>query len=183
MSRVGAETLEIPSAVKVNVSGRAVDVSGPKGKLSYSMPEGIAVEIDGNTLHVRRASEEKQIKAFHGLVRRLIGNMVTGVNEGYQKGLEIHGVGFNAKLQGKMLTMEVGLSYTAEFNIPDGIEIEIMPGTNPVKFMIRGCDKQLVGETAARIRRIRPAEPYKGKGIRYMGEQIRRKAGKTFASS
>lgn len=183
MSRVGVQPLEIPSAVKIDIKGQNVSVQGPKGKQEFSMPEGITAELDGNILSVRRASDEKQMKAYHGLVRRLIENMVVGVNEGYERGLEVHGVGYNAKLQGKQLNLDVGLSYTAEFPVPDGIEIEILPGNNPVRFMIRGCDKQLVGETAARIRRIRPAEPYKGKGIRYLGEQIRRKAGKTFASS
>ena len=150
-------------------------VNGPKGELTQDVSQDMAVAIDDGVLTVARPSDRAPHRALHGLTRSLIANMVEGVTDGFQKELEIQGVGYRARLQGKSLELSVGYSHTVSMPAPDGIEFEV---PQPTQIIIRGIDKQLVGETAARIRRVRPPEPYKGKGIRYSGEYVRRKVGK-----
>ncbi|MBN2255987.1 MAG: 50S ribosomal protein L6 [Deltaproteobacteria bacterium] len=177
MSRIGKKSIEIPSGVNVAVSESQVVVEGPKGKLSQDIPREVAVEIDGNMIAVRRVAENKRGRSFHGLVRTLIDNMVTGVSAGFTKGLEISGVGYRAELvDDKILKLFVGYSKPVEYMIPDGISVKIEKQVNMV---VSGMDKEFVGRVAAQIRGIKKPEPYKGKGIRYAGEKIRRKVGKS----
>lgn len=178
MSRIGKKDIDIPAKVKVNfekASGR-VQVEGPKGKLEWTLPKAIKAELDGAKLHFVRESESRSAKALHGLSRALVANMVLGVNEGFVKDLEIHGVGFKAAVQGDKLNLSLGFSHPILFAIPAGIKITV---TDNTKVKIEGIDKQVVGQVAADIRAYYPPEPYKGKGVRYVGEQIRRKEGKT----
>ncbi|HHV93933.1 MAG TPA: 50S ribosomal protein L6 [Firmicutes bacterium] len=175
MSRIGKMPVEIPSGVEVKVDGQTVTVRGPKGTLTQEFHPDMIIALEGNTVVVRRPSDEKQHRALHGLTRALIANMIEGVTKGYQKDLEISGVGYRAALQGKKLVLTMGFSHPVEFEPEPGIEFEVPA---PTRITVRGIDKQLVGETAARIRAVRPPEPYLGKGIRYAGERIRRKAGK-----
>lgn len=175
MSRVGQAPIPIPSGVEVTLDARSVRVKGPKGELVRQLPDGIsATQADGE-VRVSRSGETREIKALHGLVRSLIANMVRGVTEGYEKRLEIHGVGYRATKQGNALELTVGLSHSVRKEAPAGIEFEV---PTPTRITVRGIDKELVGQTAAEIRAIRKPEPYKAKGIRYEGEYIRRKAGK-----
>jgi large subunit ribosomal protein L6 len=183
MSRIGAKPIVIPAGVQVSIKDSTVSVQGPKGALSHELPEGITVEQKDQELMLRRQRDDRRARALHGLTRMLVANMVQGVHEGFEKGLEIHGVGLSAKPQGRKLILELGFSHPIEYPLPDGIDAEVRTPTNPAAFMLRGCDKQLVGQVAAAIRSLRPVEPYKGKGVRYAGEQIRRKAGKTFTST
>jgi len=187
MSRIGKQPVPIPSGVTVAVQNRTVRVEGPKGKLAWEFPFGISVTVDkaAGQVRVERADDQRRQKAMHGLTRALIANMVEGVTKGYERGLELYGTGYSVQQQGKRLVFQCGLAHPVEKEIPAGIEVEIqVPNTRgndtPARFIVRGCDKQLVGEFAAEIRHLRPAEPYLGKGFRYLGEQIRRKAGKTF---
>jgi large subunit ribosomal protein L6 len=175
MSRVGQAPIPIPSGVEVKVDARTVHVKGPKGELTRQVPEAISVEQTDGELRIKRAGEAREVKALHGLTRSLIANMVQGVTEGYEKRLEIHGVGYRATKQGNALELTVGLSHTVRKEAPSGIEFEV---PTPTRITVRGVDKELVGQTAAEIRAIRKPEPYKAKGIRYEGEYIRRKAGK-----
>jgi large subunit ribosomal protein L6 len=176
MSRIGKKTIEIPAKVKVSVSGRRVHVEGPKGKLDWDLPEQVEAAIQGTSLSVVSKSDARDGKAKHGLARSLLNNMVRGVNEGFQKKLEIQGVGFKAAVQGKNLNLSLGFSHPILFPIPADIKIAVTENT---QIQIDGADKQKVGEVAASIRRFYPPEPYKGKGIRYAGEHVRRKEGKT----
>jgi large subunit ribosomal protein L6 len=177
MSRIGKKSIEIPDKVKLAVSDTgSVKVEGPKGKLEWVLPEAIKLRIEGKLAVLDRSIENRATKALHGLSRSLVSNMVVGVSQGFQKGLEIHGVGFRAQLQGKNLNLNIGFSHPVVFPIPDGIKITVQEST---KLLIEGIDKQLVGQVAADIRGFYPPEPYKGKGIRYAGEQILRKEGKT----
>jgi len=177
MSRIGNKSIPIPEKVKVDISPNGdVKVEGPKGKLEWSLPKGVTHQQEDNTLSLARASESGKQKALHGLSRSLIANMVLGVSEGFRKDLEIHGVGFRAAVQGSILNLNVGKSHPISFPIPDGIKIAV---TDNTKVSIEGIDKQTVGQVAADIRAYYPPEPYKGKGIRFAGEQIRRKEGKT----
>ena len=176
MSRVGKKPIEIPSNVKVNLDGKTVKVEGPKGKLEERMHQRMSAEVNENQLIVSRPSDNKLDKSLHGLTRSLIQNMVIGVTEGYKKELEIHGVGMRAQLQGKRIVMQLGFSHPVNYDIPEGISV-VVP--KPTQIEIAGIDKQLVGEVAAEIRHFYKPEPYKGKGIRYKGEHVRRKAGKT----
>ncbi|MCC7518571.1 MAG: 50S ribosomal protein L6 [Verrucomicrobiae bacterium] len=176
MSRIGKKPVEIPAQVKASVNGRTVKVEGPKGKLSLELPRAVDAVVDGQKLAVRATSEERAARAMHGLARSLIRNMVLGVTQGYRKQLEIEGVGFKAAVQGKNLNLNLGFSHPILFPIPEGIKISVEENT---KIIVDGCDKQQVGEVAASIRRFYPPEPYKGKGVRYAGEKIRRKEGKT----
>jgi large subunit ribosomal protein L6 len=177
MSRIGKKSIEIPDKVKLAVSDTgSVKVEGPKGKLEWVLPESIKLRIEGKLAVLDRSIENRATKALHGLSRSLVSNMVVGVSQGFQKGLEIHGVGFRAQLQGKNLNLNIGFSHPVVFSIPDGIKITVQEST---KLLIEGIDKQLVGQVAADIRGFYPPEPYKGKGIRYAGEQILRKEGKT----
>jgi len=183
MSRIGVKPIAIPAGVKVAVQNRVVAVEGPLGSLKQALPDGIDVVVENGSIRVKRVDDATHHKALHGLVRSLIANMVTGVTSGYSKSLEIYGVGYSAKIQGSALVLELGFAQPVTVELPKGIKVEIQAPTNPARFTIKGCDKQLVGEMAARIRRLRPPEPYQGKGIRYADEKIRRKAGKTFAAT
>lgn len=176
MSRIGNKEIKIPSGVKVNVAEGTVEVQGPKDKLSISLPPMTSVTIDDDTLTVKRDNETRQAKALHGLARSLINNMVIGVTEGFKKDLEIVGVGYRAQVSGQKLTLNLGYSHQVEYQAPEGVTITIADNT---KISVVGSDKQAVGEVAATIRRFRKPEPYKGKGIRYAGEHIVMKEGKT----
>ena len=177
MSRIGNKPVEIPDKVKVNIDNEgAVSVEGPKGKLNWKLPREISAKVENNHVSLARAAESRSVKALHGLSRALLNNMVRGVSEGFTKNLEIEGVGFKAAVQGQTLTLSLGFSHPVLFPIPKDIKIAVTENT---KIAISGIDKQLVGQVAADIRRFYPPEPYKGKGVRYAGEQIRRKEGKT----
>jgi large subunit ribosomal protein L6 len=177
MSRIGRKSIQIPDKVKLDVSEAGdVTVEGPKGRLQWSLPRQISLKVEGKEASLSRSAETRSVKALHGLSRSLINNMVAGVSQGFQKSLEIHGVGFRAQVQGANLTMSLGFSHPIVFPIPDGIKITVQENT---KLLIEGIDKQKVGQVAADIRAFYPPEPYKGKGIRYTGEQILRKEGKT----
>jgi len=175
MSRIGKQPVTIPDGVSVDVGPGRVSVNGPKGELSQTVSPEMSVAVEDGTLTVARPTDRAPHRALHGLTRSLIANMVEGVTEGYSKELQIQGVGYRARLQGKSLELTVGYSHPVSMPAPDGIEFEV---PQPTQVVVRGIDKQLVGETAARIRRVRPPEPYKGKGIRYAGEHVRRKVGK-----
>ena len=179
MSRVGKKPIELPSGVKVNLSGRKVQVEGPKGKLDWEHHPDVKVAVEGNQVTVERSGDHKTARALHGTTRQLIHNMVFGVSQGYERKLEIVGVGYNAKADKKKVTLSIGFCHPVEMNIPQGLEVEC---PKPVNITIRGTDKQKVGQFAAEIRRIRPPEPYKGKGIRYENEIVRRKAAKSFGA-
>ena len=177
MSRIGIKPVTIPANVEVKIDGKNYAVvKGPKGQLEQQLPKIINIAVEGNEINVSRDSEEKEYRSLHGLTRTLINNMVTGVTEGYQKTLEIVGVGYRAQKQGKKLVLHLGLSHPVEMEDPEGIETEV-EGTN--KIIVKGIDKQQVGNYAAVIRDWRRPEPYKGKGIKYSDEVVRRKAGKT----
>ena len=175
MSRIGKLPVAIPSGVTVTVDGNTVRVKGPRGELAHRLPEGITVDRQDNTLNVQRASEETNHKSLHGLTRSLIANMVEGVTKGYRKQLEITGVGFKAEVRPYGLQLALGFSHSIEYKAPAGIKLT---APQPTAITIAGSDKALVGQVAAELRGLRPPEPYKGKGIRYAGEVIRRKAGK-----
>src|SRR5438445_6109525 len=177
MSRIGNKSIALPDKVKVNVGNDgAVAVEGPKGKLNWKLPRDISAKVENNHVSLARAAETRSVKALHGLSRSLLHNMVQGVSEGFSKQLEIEGVGFKAAVQGSTLNLSLGFSHPVLFPIPKEIKITIAEGT---KLTIQGIDKKLVGQVTADIRRFYPPEPYKGKGVRYAGEQIRRKVGKT----
>jgi large subunit ribosomal protein L6 len=188
MSRIGKKPIPIPSGVKVSVSGLTVNVEGPKGKLSWTHRPEISVKVDGNEIAVERRDDERMSRSLHGLSRSLVANMVEGVTNGFSRGLELYGVGYGVQLQGRTFTMNCGYSHPVIFELPEGIEMEVTTpqargDSDPARFMVRGADKQVVGEIAARIRKAAPPEPYKGKGVRYAGERIVRKAGKAFAGA
>ncbi len=177
MSRIGLKSISLPE--KVNVSSDAagkVTVEGPKGKLEWTMPEGITVDSEDSTVTVKRASEHRRFKALHGTARSLINNMITGVSAGFVKELEIQGVGFRAAVKGKDLDLSLGKSHPILHPIPEGLTVSVEKNT---AIKVEGIDKQLVGQFAAEVRRYYPPEPFKGKGVRYVGERVRRKAGKS----
>ena len=176
VSRIGKAPVVVPTGVKVNINGQTVEVEGPKGKLSQVLPENIVASIDGNAVRVACVSDELKTRAQHGLMRTLIANMVEGVTKGFVKNLEIIGVGYKVAMKGKDLDLSMGFSHPCIFKAPLGIEFAV-DGTQ--KIAVKGIDKQLVGQVAADIRMIRKPEPYKGKGIRYAGERIIMKAGKS----
>ncbi|HEX7135333.1 MAG TPA: 50S ribosomal protein L6 [Iamia sp.] len=176
MSRVGKSPIPVPSGVDVTVNGADVTVKGPKGTLSRTVPGAIAVRQDGDTLLVERPDDERKTRALHGLVRSLVNNMVVGVSQEFSKELEIIGTGYRAALQGTTLDLSLGFSHPVKVNAPDGITFEVPV---PTRIVVRGIDKEQVGQVAADIRAIRKPEPYKGKGVRYLGEHVARKAGKT----
>lgn len=176
MSRIGKRPIPLPSNVTVTIEGQTVAVKGPKGELSRVLPTGVVVEHQDTSIQVNRVSDSRTARERHGLCRTLVFNMVEGVSQGYTKRLEIQGVGYRAQLQGTKLVLSMGFSHPVEMDPPSGIQFGVENNTNVT---ITGIDKELVGNTAARIRAVRPPEPYKGKGIRYAGEQVRRKAGKT----
>jgi large subunit ribosomal protein L6 len=177
MSRIGKLPVTVPSGVDVTIDGRTVTVKGPKGTLSHTVIEPITVERDeAGAVLVRRPDDERRSKAMHGLSRTLVNNLVVGVTNGYEKRLEIHGVGYRVALRGTSLEFALGYSHPIVVEAPEGITFAV---DTPTRFSVSGIDKQLVGETAANIRKLRKPDPYKGKGVRYAGEVVRRKVGKT----
>ncbi|MFN8575823.1 MAG: 50S ribosomal protein L6 [Candidatus Sericytochromatia bacterium] len=176
MSRIGKKSIPVPAGTKVELNGNTITVSGSKGKLTRTFRPEVSVEMADNTISVNRAGENKLERSLHGLTRTLISNMVEGVTNGFTKSLELVGVGYRCQLQGKKLVIQVGYSHPVEIDPPEGIEIAV-EGNNKVH--VKGADKQLVGDLAAKIRAVRKPEPYKGKGIKYSFEKIRRKAGKS----
>jgi len=179
MSRIGKQPVKVPSGVKVEIKKGSLKAEGPKGTLEQPLHPDMKVEHDASAgvLTVSRPTDSKRHKALHGLTQRLISNAVTGVSEGFSRRLEIVGVGYNARVQGRQLTLNLGFSEPVIMQVPDGLEVETPA---PTRIIVSGCDKQKVGQFAAEIRRKRPPEPYKGKGVRYEGEYVRRKAGKAF---
>jgi large subunit ribosomal protein L6 len=175
MSRIGRLPIPITSAVKVDVSGQEISVTGPKGTLSLQAPEVITVEVGDEQITVQRDNEDRTSRQLHGLTRSLINNMVVGVTDGYAKNMEIYGTGYRVVAKGTSLEFALGYSHPVVVEAPDGITFQV---DSPTRFKVIGIDKQLVGETAAKIRKLRKPDPYKGKGVRYEGEVIRRKAGK-----
>ena len=177
MSRIGKQPITVPSGVDVTIDGDAVRVKGPKGQLEYQLVGDVQIARDGDALNVTRTDDTRSNRSLHGLQRTLIANMVIGVSDGFSKELEIVGVGYRAQAQGpNAIELSVGYSHTVRVDAPDGVTFEV---PQPTRIVVRGHDKQLVGQVAADIRKIRKPEPYKGKGIRYAGEHIRRKAGKS----
>ncbi|GAB4320614.1 MAG: 50S ribosomal protein L6 [Candidatus Zixiibacteriota bacterium] len=178
MSRIGKLPVPIPDGVSVDINGSTVKVTGPKGELTRSFDPDMNIAMEDGTVVVRRPSDQQRHRALHGLTRALIANMVTGVSQGYRKVLEIVGVGYRAEMMGKRLNLVVGYSHPVLITPPPGVTFSVEA---PTRFVIEGIDKQLVGEIASQVRAVRPPEPYKGKGIRFEGEHVRRKAGKTAA--
>jgi large subunit ribosomal protein L6 len=175
MSRIGRKPITVPSGVEIQISPGSVTVKGPKGTLSERISPDMTVKVEDGTLTVARPTDRGDHRALHGLTRSLVANMVTGVTEGFEKRLEIQGVGYRAALRGKDIELSVGYSHPVLIEAPTGIEFEV---PQPTRVVVRGFSKQAVGEIAARIRKVRPPEPYKGKGIRYEGEYVPRKVGK-----
>ena len=177
MSRIGKQTIELPEKVAIKVDDDShIVVEGPKGKLEWELPAGISLEQEDSTVAVNRASEDRKLRAMHGTARSLIANMVEGVSAGYVRELEIQGVGFRAAVKGKVLDLSLGFSHPVEQPIPEGLAVTVEDNT---KIKVEGIDKQLIGQFAADVRSYYPPEPYKGKGIRYKGEYVRRKQGKS----
>ena len=190
MSRIGQKPIPIPDGVKVSVSGPTVNAEGPVGKLSWSHRPEISVEVKQaeKLIVVNRKDDSRTSKTLHGLSRSIIANMVQGCSKGFSKALEVYGVGYGVQLQGNKFSVLCGRSHPVVFTVPPGIKVEIRTAqargeTEPARFAVSGADKQLVGEFAARVRKCRPPEPYKGKGVRYAGEYVRRKVGKAFAGA
>jgi len=179
MSRIGKLPIQVPAAVKVTCADETVRVEGPKGNLDYRLPAGITLKQDADVLHIERTNDESQDRAFHGLTRRLVANMVQGVSAGFKRVLEINGVGYRADARGTTLHMTLGYSHPIVYQLPDGITAKVDKQT---VVTLEGIDRQLLGEVAAQIRALRPPEPYKGKGIKYSDETIRRKSGKAAGS-
>ncbi len=176
MSRIGRSPITVPSSVTLNLEEGRVTVSGPGGTLARELPQGITLRLDEGTLHVERPDDEREHRALHGLTRSLVANMVTGVTEGYRKELEIVGVGYRAQARGETtLELALGFSHPVVFNAPEGITFEV---PIPTRIVVKGIDKEAVGQVAASLRKLRKPEPYKGKGVRYAGERVLRKAGK-----
>ncbi len=176
MSRIGNKIIEVPAGVTITNESNLVTVKGPKGEVNFQFRPEVEIEMNDGTITVKRKNESKQAKQLHGTTRALIANMINGVVEGYSKELDIIGVGYRAALEGKKLNLSMGFSHPVIIDIPEGLEVEVPKNT---KIIIKGIDKQLVGEFAANVRGVRPPEPYKGKGIRYVDEYVRRKEGKT----
>ena len=176
MSRIGKLPIPVPSGVDVKIDGQQISVKGPKGTLAHVLAEPFTVEQEDGTLQVKRPDDERRSRALHGLTRSLVNNLVVGVTDGYEKKLEIHGVGYRVQLKGSDLEFSLGFSHPVKVTPPEGITFKV---ENPTRFSVQGIDKQRVGEVAANIRKLRKPDPYKGKGVRYSGEKIRRKVGKT----
>jgi large subunit ribosomal protein L6 len=190
MSRIGKRPVAIPDGVKVAVEGRTIRVEGPKGKLAWTFRAEVDVSVDtaAKAVVITRKGDDRLSRSLHGLTRSLIANMVEGCLKGYSRSLEVYGVGYGVQVQGKKLTLVCGFSHPTVFDVPDGLTVEVKTpqargDTEPARFTVHGADKQAVGEFAARLRKVRPPEPYKGKGLRYAGEYVRRKAGKAFAGT
>lgn len=178
MSRVGRKLIPVPNGVTVDVTSRVVKVKGPKGELSYALLPGLDIESEGDTIAVKQAAGGREGRAFWGLTRALIANMVIGVSEGYTRALELHGTGYRAQLQGTTLLLNVGYSHEIHYELPKGVSAQVEGS----KIKFESIDKQLIGQVAAEVRAFRPPEPYNGKGVRYEGEQVKQKAGKTAAA-
>lgn len=176
MSRIGKRPISVPNKVQITINGNSVIVKGPKGELSRDLPTQVEVKQEGEILTVTRRNESRVARQMHGLSRTLVANMVEGVSQGFQRRLELQGVGYRAAVQGRNLVLSVGYSHQVQIEPPEGVQFAVENNTNVI---VSGYDKEIVGNTAARIRAVRPPEPYKGKGIRYAGEFVRRKAGKT----
>lgn len=177
MSRIGRMPVNVPKGVEVQVSGSSVRVKGPKGELSHTFPSDMTIAVEGGTVKIQRPSDERNVRALHGMTRALINNMVVGVSTGFEKVLEVNGVGYRAEIEGKNLVLYVGYSHPVVMQPPAGISFESDAKTRQIK--VKGFDKQGVGQVAANVREVRPVEPYHEKGIKYLGEKVRRKAGKT----
>ena len=175
MSRIGKKPISVPQGVKVALDGATVRAEGPKGKLSQAIPSGVSVTMESNVLTVARSSDHRNVRALHGLTRSLVANMIHGVKDGFERKLEIVGIGYRRQLQGKALQLALGYSHPVIFPLPDGIQAEV---ERQVSITLRGADKALLGQTAAKLRALRKPDPYKGKGIKYSDEYIRRKVGK-----
>jgi large subunit ribosomal protein L6 len=180
MSRIGKTPIDLPAGVEVKVNGDTVEVKGPKGSLTQVVNPTISVAVDEGVVTIERANDERETRALHGLMRALVYNMVVGVTEGYSKELTAVGVGYRAALTGNTLELQVGFSHPVRLEAPDGVTFEV---PEPTKIIVSGIDKQKVGQVAANVRAVRPPEPYKGKGIRYSDEYVRRKAGKAGVSA
>jgi large subunit ribosomal protein L6 len=178
MSRIGVRPVIVPQNIKVNLTKSSVEIEGPKGKLQFPLYAKIQVNVEDNKIKVSRIGNSKHERALHGLTRAMIANMIKGVSDGFTKELEMIGVGYRGQLSGKKLVLQLGFSHPIEFMVPEGITLEL---PKPTQIVIKGIDKQKVGQVAANIRSLLPPEPYKGKGIRYVGEYVRRKAGKAMA--
>ncbi len=178
MSRIGRKLIDIPPGVTLSIDDEKVKVKGPKGELSVNLVPGIDVSVEDNAVKVTRQGDDKKTRAYHGMMRALVNNLVQGVSTGFERRLEIIGIGWRAQMQGNTLVMNLGFSHPVEYDPPKGVEITT---DGPTKITVKGIDKQAVGQTAAVIRGFRPPEPYKGKGIRYIGEHVIRKAGKAGA--
>jgi len=178
MSRIGRMPILLPKDVRVSSDPSKIEVTGPKGKLTSDIPRGVSIYVDGEKISIQCNQDERKLKALHGLTRSLIANMVTGVTQGFEKKLEIIGVGFRADIQGNVLKLALGFSHPILFPVPEGVKLEVEKQT---LIAVKGINKQLVGTIAAKLRSMKPPEPYKGKGIRYLGERIRKKVGKTKA--
>ncbi|PYM77610.1 MAG: 50S ribosomal protein L6 [Candidatus Rokuibacteriota bacterium] len=175
MSRIGRKPVSIPPGVKVNLDGAVVRAEGPKGKLMQPVPAGLSAKLENNQLVISRSGDDRKIRALHGLARALVANMVTGVKDGFERKLEIVGIGYRAQLQGRVITLALGYSHPVLFPLPEGVTAEI---ERQVSITLRGADKAVLGQTAAKLRALRKPDPYKGKGIRYANEVVRRKVGK-----
>jgi large subunit ribosomal protein L6 len=176
MSRIGRLPIPVPTGVDVTIDGQQISVKGPKGTLAHTVAEPITVEREDGVLAIKRPDDERRNRALHGLTRSLVNNLVVGVTDGYEKKLEIHGVGYRVQLKGSDLEFSLGFSHPVKVTPPEGITFVVEA---PTRFSVQGIDKQRVGEVAANIRKLRKPDPYKGKGVRYAGEKIRRKVGKT----
>lgn len=180
MSRIGKLPVAIPSGVKVAVEASTVHLEGPKGKLQAALPAGVGVKVEGNVLRVERQAEDRKVRALHGLTRKLIANMTQGVSQGFTRILDINGVGYRAEIKGQEIHITLGFSHPVVFPLPSGISAAV---ERQVIVTLSGADRQVLGETAAKLRSLRPPEPYKGKGIKYREEVIKRKAGKAVGSA
>ena len=178
MSRIGRKVITIPKGVTINATKSEYSAKGPKGELKREMPEGVTIKVNGGEVQVERADDSRENRAKHGMVRAILANMVKGVSDGWERSLEINGVGYRAEVAGQKLNMALGFSHPVVFDLPKGVAGKVDKNT----IILSGIDKELLGETAAKIREIRPPEPYKGKGIKYVEETIRRKVGKTGAA-
>ena len=175
MSRIGRQPVNIPQGVKIQIDGTTVRAEGPKGKLMQPVPAGLSAKLENNQLVISRTGDDRKIRALHGLARALMANMVTGVKDGFERKLDIVGIGYRAQIQGKVITLALGYSHPVVFPLPEGITADI---ERQVAITLRGADKALLGQTAAKLRALREPDPYKGKGIKYSDEVIRRKVGK-----
>ena len=183
MTRVGGKKIPVPSGVKIKIEGEQVLVQGPRGSLQTPVPDRIRVELDDSEVVIHRGSDEKEVRALHGLTRALLANAVTGVTEGFNKELDVVGIGFRAAMKGKTLNLSLGFSHGIQYPVPEGIEIAVQKGKKPISnysasIVVSGNDKQQVGQVAAEIRSLRPPDAYKGKGVRYADELVRLKVGK-----